>query len=60
MTKVYSNLKKAQKIGIGIIVITLITTLTFYNDEYGFVYGGLLGAGIGLLFWSKDTKENKK
>jgi len=54
------NLKKAQKIGVVLIILTLLATLFFYNDVYGMVYGIFLGSGIGLLFWSKDPRENKK
>ena len=54
------NLKKAQKVGVVLIILTLLATLFFYNDVYGMVYGILLGSGIGLLFWSKDARENKK
>jgi len=60
MIKLLSNLKKAQKIGIAIIVLALVATLYYYNDAYGVIYGGLLGAGIGLLLWSKDPKSKQK
>ncbi|WP_026836788.1 hypothetical protein [Gillisia sp. JM1] len=55
-----SNLKKAQKIGIAILVPTLLIALFYYNDDYSVIYGSLTGAGAGLLLWSKDPKENKK
>lgn len=51
------KLTNAQKIGIAIIILTLLAYIFFYNDVYGFVFGGLLGTGIGLLLWSKDPKS---
>ena len=60
MVRLLSSLKKAQKIGVVLIILTLSATLFFYNDVYGLLYGIFLGAGIGLLFWSKDPKEIKK
>ena len=60
MVKLLSSLKKAQKIGVVLIILTLSTTFFFYNDVYGLLYGIFLGTGLGLLFWSKDPKEIKK
>ncbi|CAM4222418.1 hypothetical protein [Gillisia hiemivivida] len=59
MIKLLSNLKKAQKIGIAILVPTIIL-LIFFEEEYGTILGLLAGTGTGLLLWSKDPKENKK
>jgi hypothetical protein len=56
MIKLLSNLKKAQKIGIAILVPTLLITLFFYNDDYGMSNG----AGLGLLLLSRNPQKSKQ
>jgi hypothetical protein len=60
MIKLLSNLKKAQKIGIAILVPTLLITLFFYNDDYGLIYGMSNGAGLGLLLLSRNPQKSKQ
>lgn len=59
MIKALSNLKKAQKIGVVILVSTGLLSLFFFED-HDTILGLLAGAGVGLLFWSKDPSEKKK
>ena len=53
------KLTKAQKIGVGILIPTIILLL-FFKDVYGTILGSLAGAGVGLLFWSKDPNSKQK